>query len=124
MPPRLMEASTTFCRRTEDQFYTPSITSVVNYDIPSNSQNYPHSVGRAAQAGRCGLAISLANQYEVGNYIKIEKLIGKGIPEFPFYKEEDRLVLLELSTKTKRLVASEIRESRGKIVRRILKSIL
>ncbi|KAK9924804.1 hypothetical protein M0R45_033155 [Rubus argutus] len=84
----------------------PSVDMVVNYDIPSNSQNYPHSVGRAAQAGRCGLAISLANQCEVENNIKIEKLIGKGIPEFPFYKEEDLLVLLELSTKTKRLVAS------------------
>lgn len=40
-------------------------------------QNYIHSVGRATQAGRCGLAISLVSQCEVEKYIKIEKLIGR-----------------------------------------------
>jgi ATP-dependent RNA helicase DDX47/RRP3 len=55
----------------------PSVDVVINYDIPTNSKDYIHRVGRTARAGRSGVGISLVNQYELEWYIQIEKLIGK-----------------------------------------------
>ncbi|KAL3508254.1 hypothetical protein ACH5RR_027655 [Cinchona calisaya] len=54
----------------------PSVDTVINYDIPTNSKDYIHQVGRTARAGRSGVAISLVNQYELEWYIQTEKLIG------------------------------------------------
>ncbi|KAK9937460.1 hypothetical protein M0R45_014248 [Rubus argutus] len=61
----------------------PSVDMVINYDIPSNSKDYIHRVGRTARAGRSGVAISLVNQYELEWYIQIEKLIGKKPKDWP-----------------------------------------
>ncbi|KAL2658288.1 hypothetical protein AAZV13_03G012800 [Glycine max] len=55
----------------------PTVDMVINYDIPTNSKDYIHRVGRTARAGRSGVAISLVNQYELEWYIQIEKLIGE-----------------------------------------------
>ncbi|KAF8389327.1 hypothetical protein HHK36_026021 [Tetracentron sinense] len=80
----------------------PSVDMVINYDIPSNSKDYIHRVGRTARAGRSGVAISLVNQYELEWYIQIEKLIGKKLPEFPA-QEEEVLLLLERVSEAKRI---------------------
>ncbi|KAK6944813.1 DEAD/DEAH box helicase domain, partial [Dillenia turbinata] len=80
----------------------PSVDVVINYDIPMNSKDYIHRVGRTARAGRSGLAISLVNQYEVEWYMQIEKLIGKKLPEFPA-QEEEVLLLLEQVREAKRI---------------------
>ncbi|KAL0343577.1 UNVERIFIED_CONTAM: DEAD-box ATP-dependent RNA helicase 10 [Sesamum angustifolium] len=60
----------------------PSVDMVINYDIPTNSKDYIHRVGRTARAGRSGVAISIVNQYELEWYLQIEKLIGKKLPEY------------------------------------------
>lgn len=91
----------------------PSVDMVINYDIPSNSKDYIHRVGRTARAGRSGVAISLVNQYEVEWYVQIEKLIGKKLPEFPCQREEV-LLLLERVTEAKRISIMKIKESAGK----------
>ncbi|KAK1319845.1 DEAD-box ATP-dependent RNA helicase 10 [Acorus calamus] len=80
----------------------PSVDMVINYDIPTNSKDYIHRVGRTARAGRSGLAVSLVNQYEVEWFLQIEKLIGKKLPEFPAQQEEV-LLLLERVTDAKRI---------------------
>ncbi|KAI5674559.1 hypothetical protein M9H77_14923 [Catharanthus roseus] len=95
----------------------PSVDMVINYDIPSNSKDYIHRVGRTARAGRSGVAISLVNQYELEWYIQIEKLIGKKLPEFPA-EEEEVLLLLERVTESKRISQMKIKESGGKKRRR------
>ena len=40
----------------------PSVDCVVNYDVPSNSKDYVHRVGRTARAGRSGRALTLVSQ--------------------------------------------------------------
>ncbi|MCD9560660.1 hypothetical protein HAX54_019389 [Datura stramonium] len=102
----------------------PSVDMVINYDIPTNSKvdlsilpaskvDYIHRVGRTAQAGRSGVAISFVYQYELEWYIQIEKLIGKKLPEYPA-EEEKVFILLERVTEAKRisLMASELMSER------------
>ncbi|GAB2294267.1 DEAD-box ATP-dependent RNA helicase 10 [Dionaea muscipula] len=91
----------------------PSVDMVINFDIPSNSKDYIHRVGRTARAGRSGVAISLVNQYEVEWYMQIENLIGKKLPKFPA-EEEQVLLLLERVTEAKRIAQMKCKESGGK----------
>ncbi|GAB4849734.1 DEAD-box ATP-dependent RNA helicase 10 [Ancistrocladus abbreviatus] len=90
----------------------PSVDMVINYDIPSNSKDYIHRVGRTARAGRSGVAVSLVNQYEVEWYMQIENLIGKKLPKFPA-EEEEVLLFLERVTEAKRIAQMKIKGSGG-----------
>lgn len=59
----------------------PTITHVINYDLPKQAEDYVHRIGRTGRAGRTGLALTFA---EVNEYIKvhkIEKYIGRKLPE-------------------------------------------
>ncbi|KAF7838325.1 DEAD-box ATP-dependent RNA helicase 10 [Senna tora] len=91
----------------------PTVDMVINYDIPTNSKDYIHRVGRTARAGRSGVAISLVNQYELEWYIQIEKLIGKKLPEYPA-QEEEVLLLEERVSEAKRLSVMKLKENGGK----------
>ncbi|KAF3784256.1 DEAD-box ATP-dependent RNA helicase 10 [Nymphaea thermarum] len=95
----------------------PSVDMVINYNIPSNSKDYIHRVGRTARAGRTGIAISLVDQYEVEWYLQIEKLIGKKLPEYAA-EEEEVLLLLERVSEAKRISQMKIKETAGKRRRR------
>ncbi|KAL0438852.1 UNVERIFIED_CONTAM: DEAD-box ATP-dependent RNA helicase 10 [Sesamum latifolium] len=87
----------------------PSVDMVINYDIPTNSKDYIHRVGRTARAGRSGVAISIVNQYELEWYLQIEKLIGKKLAEYPA-EEEEVLLLLERVTEAKRISQMKLRK--------------
>ncbi|KAK4280469.1 hypothetical protein QN277_012093 [Acacia crassicarpa] len=91
----------------------PTVDMVINYDIPTNSKDYIHRVGRTARAGRSGVAISLVNQYELEWYLQIEKLIKKKLPEYPA-QEEEVLLLEERVSEAKRLSAMKLKENGGK----------
>lgn len=49
----------------------PSITHVINYDLPKQAEDYVHRIGRTGRAGRTGLAITFA---EVNEYVKVHKI--------------------------------------------------
>ncbi|XP_034916534.1 DEAD-box ATP-dependent RNA helicase 10 [Populus alba] len=91
----------------------PSVDMVVNYDIPTNSKDYIHRVGRTARAGRSGLAISLVNQNEIGWFKQIENLIGIRMSDIRPHQEEIML-LLERVTEAKRISQKQIKEPGGK----------
>src|SRR6056297_2514116 len=58
----------------------PSVSHVINYDVPSHAEDYVHRIGRTGRAGRKGVAISLAVPSD-GKYLDdIEKLLQKDIP--------------------------------------------
>jgi hypothetical protein len=56
----------------------PSVDVVINYDVPQNSKDYVHRVGRTARAGRSGRSVTLVTQYDVEGFQKIEHLTGGG----------------------------------------------
>ncbi|MDR3303473.1 MAG: DEAD/DEAH box helicase [Treponema sp.] len=56
------------------------LSLVVNYDIPSEVENYVHRIGRTARAGKTGKAITLASEQDVYLLPAIERYIGKPIP--------------------------------------------
>lgn len=56
------------------------IELVVNYDVPSASEDYVHRIGRTARAGAKGHAITFAMPDEKGAIRSIERLIRRQIP--------------------------------------------
>lgn len=53
------------------------IELVVNYDLPDNSEDYVHRIGRTARAGNQGKAISFATPNQWKDIRNIERLINK-----------------------------------------------
>ena len=59
----------------------PTITHVINYDLPKQAEDYVHRIGRTGRAGRTGLAVTFA---EVGEHVKVHKIeryIDRKLPE-------------------------------------------
>ncbi|MDR0662800.1 MAG: DEAD/DEAH box helicase, partial [Spirochaetaceae bacterium] len=53
---------------------------VVNYDLPSETENYVHRIGRTARAGKTGKAVSFASEQDVYELTGIERYLGNKIP--------------------------------------------
>jgi ATP-dependent RNA helicase RhlB len=56
------------------------LAMVVNYDLPNESENYVHRIGRTARAGKTGKAVNLASEQDVYALPGIERYIGQKIP--------------------------------------------
>ncbi|MBA3899008.1 MAG: DEAD/DEAH box helicase [Bacteroidetes bacterium] len=59
------------------------ISLVVNYDSPSDPEDYIHRIGRTARAESLGTAITFINDRDQQKFQRIESLIGKVIPKLP-----------------------------------------
>ncbi len=55
------------------------INLVINFDTPSNAEDYVHRVGRTARADTTGVAITFVNEDDMGDFHDIERLIGSEI---------------------------------------------
>ena len=55
------------------------IELVVNYDLPTNTEDYVHRIGRTARAGMAGRAISFATFEQRNDVRDIERLIRTGL---------------------------------------------
>lgn len=56
-----------------------SLPFVLNFDVPSNSEDYVHRIGRTGRAGLKGTAITIATPEDAKLVFAIEKLIGMSI---------------------------------------------
>lgn len=74
--------------------HVDGVTHVINYDLPQDSEDYVHRIGRTARAGAEGKAISFACEDYVYALEDIEKYIKEKIPVLPV---EDHLVVKEYS---------------------------
>ena len=59
----------------------PTITHVINYDLPKQAEDYVHRIGRTGRAGRTGIAVSFADAREYMLVHKIERYLGRKLPE-------------------------------------------
>ncbi|KAF2137517.1 uncharacterized protein K452DRAFT_301906 [Aplosporella prunicola CBS 121167] len=94
----------------------PSVSYVVNFDLPPDSKTYVHRVGRTARAGKSGKAISLVTQYDVEIWLRIETALGKKLAEELVQKDEV-MVLSERVGEAQRVAVREMKdlhEGRGK----------
>jgi ATP-dependent RNA helicase RhlE len=56
------------------------ISHVINFDLPSQPQDYVHRIGRTARAGASGTAISFLAAEQAGELRQIEVLLGQTLP--------------------------------------------
>lgn len=59
------------------------IEMVINYDVPHNTDDYVHRIGRTARANKYGKAITLINEKDQMYFRKIEKVLGKEVRKEP-----------------------------------------
>lgn len=57
------------------------ISHVINFDLPKAAEDYVHRIGRTGRAGASGIAVSFASTSEVSYLERIERYIGKPLPE-------------------------------------------
>ncbi|KNC79415.1 ATP-dependent RNA helicase DDX47 [Sphaeroforma arctica JP610] len=88
----------------------PHVDIVVNFDIPTNSKDYIHRVGRTARAGRAGKSVTMVTQYDVELLQRIEKLIEKKLANYPS-EEEEVMLMLERVTEAQRFAAMNMKDA-------------
>lgn len=63
------------------------IRLVINYDVPHDSEDYVHRIGRTARANHDGCAITFINEKEQGKFKTIENFLQKSIYKIPVPEE-------------------------------------
>ena len=59
------------------------INLVINYNVPSDAEDYVHRVGRTARAETTGIAVTLVNPDDMYKFLRIERLIEREILKVP-----------------------------------------
>lgn len=60
--------------------HIPDVSHVINYDLPQDSEDYVHRIGRTARFGSSGVAISFICEHYAYSMPDIEAYIGQKIP--------------------------------------------
>lgn len=59
------------------------VSLVINYDLPTNKENYIHRIGRGGRFGRKGVAINFVTNEDVGAMRELETFYSTQIQEMP-----------------------------------------
>lgn len=59
------------------------INLVINYNVPSDAEDYVHRIGRTARAETTGIAVTLVNPEDMYKFLRIERLIEREILKVP-----------------------------------------
>merc|ERR1719411_423291 len=59
------------------------VSLVINYDLPSNRENYIHRIGRSGRFGRKGVAINFVTTEDVRTLREIEQFYNTKVEEMP-----------------------------------------
>jgi ATP-dependent RNA helicase RhlB len=54
-----------------------AISHVINYNLPQDSEEYVHRIGRTGRAGASGISISFADEEESHSLLALEEFLGK-----------------------------------------------
>ncbi len=88
----------------------PAVDLVINYGCPKNGKDYVHRVGRTARAGRKGLAVTVACQYDVESFCRLEAMLGKKLDPLDTVSEADYKRQVDRVGEACRLVDTESRD--------------
>jgi len=61
----------------------PNVTNVVNYDLPTNIDDYVHRIGRTGRAGNVGFAVSFVNERNSNIIRELRDLLEESDQEVP-----------------------------------------
>ncbi|EDQ87002.1 uncharacterized protein MONBRDRAFT_35244 [Monosiga brevicollis MX1] len=67
----------------------PTVTYVINYNVPRAPEDYVHRVGRTARAGRGGMAITLMDERDIELLQAIEEHINVKLTAYDDIKDEE-----------------------------------
>ena len=65
------------------RLFAPQVSLVINFDLPTNRENYIHRIGRSGRFGRKGVAINFLTQPDVRFLRDIEQFYNTQIEEMP-----------------------------------------
>jgi ATP-dependent RNA helicase DDX49/DBP8 len=88
----------------------PSVTLVINYDVPRSLEDYVHRTGRTARAGRGGRAVSFVSQYDIEIFKSIEAFVGKQMEQYDGAAEDDVLEHLKEVNEAKKITKLRLAE--------------
>lgn len=82
---------------------------VVNYDIPTNAEDYIHRIGRTARAGAKGTAFNLVTPEESKDLVKIRKIHNLNIKpkKIPTVKEIEYVKNKKIMDEVKRIIEND-----------------
>jgi ATP-dependent RNA helicase DDX3X len=63
----------------------PNVTNVVNYDLPTNIDDYVHRIGRTGRAGNTGSALSFVNEKNSGMARELHELLDENDQKVPIW---------------------------------------
>lgn len=63
------------------------ISLVINFDVPPDSEDYVHRIGRTARADRTGTAVTFVNERDQRRFADIEAFLEKEVPKLPLPAE-------------------------------------
>jgi ATP-dependent RNA helicase DDX3X len=61
----------------------PNVTQVINYDLPTNIDDYVHRIGRTGRAGNTGCALSFINEKNSGVARELRDLLDENGQDVP-----------------------------------------
>jgi len=86
----------------------PTVDLVLNSELPRNTTNYIHRVGRTARAGRRGRAISLVGESDVSLVHAAERLSGRPMEKCKVVSDDEAVKMLGTVTKAARLAKMKL----------------
>jgi len=63
------------------------INLVINFDVPSDAEDYVHRIGRTARADTTGVGLTLINEKDMQKFSRIEQLIEQEVEKIPLPKD-------------------------------------
>lgn len=68
------------------------IRLVINYDVPHDSEDYVHRIGRTARANNDGVALTFISEKEQSNFKNIENFLEKPFIKYPYRRNWVKLL--------------------------------
>ncbi len=67
----------------------PSVSHVFNMEVPTQSEDYVHRIGRTGRAGKAGISFTLVSKLEQKSWQNVLNIVKKDIQEFKFFNKSN-----------------------------------